>query len=135
MSKVLYPNDKTEAGKELRLIQQYFFVSCSIRDIIRRYTRSGAPLAELPDKVAMQLNDTHPSIAVVELLRILHDENSMPWDQAWEIVTKTLAYTNHTLLPEALEKWSVPLFGKVLPRHLQLIFEINKRLLDSVEKA
>jgi glycogen phosphorylase len=133
VSKVLYPNDKTEAGKELRLIQQYFFVSCSIRDILRRYLRSGAALADLPSKVAMQLNDTHPSVAVVELLRILHDEHEMAWDQAWDIVTKTFAYTNHTLLPEALEKWSVPLFQKVLPRHLQLIFEINKRLLESVE--
>jgi starch phosphorylase len=134
VSKVLYPNDKTEAGKELRLIQQYFFVSCSLRDILRRYLRSGDLLADLPVKVAMQLNDTHPSVAVVELLRILHDEHEMPWNQAWDIVTRTFAYTNHTLLPEALEKWSVPLFQKVLPRHLQLIFEINKRLLESVEE-
>jgi len=133
VSKVLYPNDKTEAGKELRLIQQYFFVSCSLRDIIRRFQRSHSSLADFPTKVAMQLNDTHPSVAVVELLRILHDENGMPWDEAWAIVTKTFAYTNHTLLPEALEKWSVPLFQKVLPRHLQLIFEINKRLLETVE--
>jgi glycogen phosphorylase len=135
VSKVLYPNDKTEAGKELRLIQQYFFVSCSIRDILRRYQRSGDPLSDLPTKVAMQLNDTHPSIAVVELLRILHDEHGMTWDASWPIITKVFAYTNHTLLPEALEKWSVPLFQKVLPRHLQLIFEINKRLLESVEEA
>ncbi|HUB67330.1 MAG TPA: glycogen/starch/alpha-glucan phosphorylase [Candidatus Methylacidiphilales bacterium] len=133
VSKVLYPNDKTEAGKELRLIQQYFFVSCSLRDIIRRFTRSSDTLTDLWKKAAIQLNDTHPAIAVVELLRILHDEHEMAWDAAWEVVTKTFAYTNHTLLPEALEKWSVPLFQKVLPRHLQLIFEINKRLLDAVE--
>jgi starch phosphorylase len=133
VSKVLYPNDKTEAGKELRLIQQYFFVSCSLRDIIRRFTRSGHALKNLASKVAMQLNDTHPAVAVVELMRILHDEHEMPWDDAWGVVTKVFAYTNHTLLPEALEKWSVPLFQKVLPRHLQLIFEINKRLLDQVE--
>jgi starch phosphorylase len=133
VSKVLYPNDKTEAGKELRLIQQYFFVSCSLRDILRRYLRTSHTLADIPKKVAVQLNDTHPAIAVVELLRILHDENDMPWDDAWAVITKTFAYTNHTLLPEALEKWSVPLFQKVLPRHLQLIFEINKRLLDTVE--
>ena len=135
VSKVLYPNDKTEAGKELRLIQQYFFVSCSLRDIIRRFQRNHTSWTEFPDKVAIQLNDTHPTVAVLELLRILHDENAMPWNDAWDIVTKTFAYTNHTLLPEALEKWSVPLFHKVLPRHLQLIFEINKRLLDSVEEA
>src|SRR5271156_3728460 len=133
VSKVLYPNDKTEAGKELRLIQQYFFVACSIRDILRRFTRSGASITDLPTKVAMQLNDTHPAVAVVELMRILHDENEIPWDQAWDVVTKVFAYTNHTLLPEALEKWSVPLFQKVLPRHVQLIFEINKRFLDTVE--
>jgi starch phosphorylase len=133
VSKVLYPNDKTEAGKELRLIQQYFFVSCSLRDIMRRFHRANPDWKDFPNKVAVQLNDTHPSIAVVELMRILHDEHHLPWDDAWSIVTRTFAYTNHTLLPEALEKWSVPLFQKVLPRHLQLIFEINKRLLDTVE--
>jgi starch phosphorylase len=133
VSKVLYPNDKTEAGKELRLIQQYFFVSCSLRDIIRRFRKSERPWSVFPEKVAIQLNDTHPALSVVELLRILHDENKVPWDQAWEVVTKTFAYTNHTLLPEALEKWSVPLFQKVLPRHLQLIFEINRRLMETVE--
>ena len=133
VSKVLYTNDKTEAGKELRLIQQYFFVSCSLRDIIRRFLRSHTSLLDFPKQVAMQLNDTHPAVAVVELLRILHDENELPWDVSWDIIVKTFAYTNHTLLPEALEKWSVPLFHKILPRHLQLIFEINKRLLDTVE--
>jgi starch phosphorylase len=135
VSKVLYPNDKTEAGKELRLIQQYFFVSCSLRDIIRRFHRLPRKWSDFSEKVAIQLNDTHPALAVVELLRILHDENSMPWNEAWDIVTKTMAYTNHTLLPEALEKWSVPLFQKVLPRHLQLIFEINKRLIETIEAA
>ena len=133
VSKVLYPNDKTEAGKELRLIQQYFFVSCSLRDIIRRYRRTNPDLTGFAAKVAMQLNDTHPAIAVVELQRILHDEIELSWEAAWEIVTKTFAYTNHTLLPEALEKWSVPLFQKVLPRHLQIIFEINRRHLETVE--
>lgn len=133
VSKVLYPNDKTEAGKELRLIQQYFFVSCSLRDIMRRFHRRNPDWKDLPSKIAVQLNDTHPAIAVVEFQRILHDELELPWDEAWDIVTRTFAYTNHTLLPEALEKWSVPLFQKVLPRHLQLIFEINKRLLETVE--
>ena len=133
VSKVLYPNDKTEAGKELRLVQQYFFVSCSLRDIIRRFRKVPRSWTDLPGKVAIQLNDTHPALAVVELLRILQDEEQMPWDDAWNIVTQIFAYTNHTLLPEALEKWSVPLFQKVLPRHLQLIFEINRRLLESVE--
>jgi len=133
VSKVLYPNDKTEAGKELRLVQQYFFVSCSLRDIIRRFHRMPRHWSDFPEKVAVQLNDTHPSVAILELLRILHDEEELSWDAAWEIVTKTFAYTNHTLLPEALEKWSVPLFQKVLPRHMQLIFEINKRLLETVE--
>jgi starch phosphorylase len=135
VSKVLYPNDKTEAGKELRLIQQYFFVSCSLRDIIRRFHRLPRAWKDFSEKVAIQLNDTHPALAVVELLRILHDENQLPWNEAWDIVTKTMAYTNHTLLPEALEKWSVPLFQKVLPRHLQLIFEINKRLIETIEAA
>jgi starch phosphorylase len=133
VSKVLYPNDKTEAGKELRLIQQYFFVSCSLRDIIRRFRRTNPAWSEFSKKVAVQLNDTHPAIAVVELQRILHDEIELSWDEAWAVVTATFAYTNHTLLPEALEKWSVPLFQKVLPRHLQIIFEINRRLLETVE--
>jgi len=133
VSKVLYPNDKTEIGKELRLVQQYFFVACSLRDIIRRFHKNNSDWEIFPDKVAVQLNDTHPAIAIVELMHLLHDENKLPWDQAWGIVTRTFAYTNHTLLPEALEKWSVGLFQKVLPRHLQIIFEINKRFLDTVE--
>jgi starch phosphorylase len=134
VSKVLYPNDKTEDGKELRLVQQYFFVSCSIRDIIRRHFRSpGNSWQNFPDKVAIQLNDTHPAISVVELMRILLDEQDMAWDLAWDITTRTLAYTNHTLLPEALEKWSVPLFERVLPRHLQVIFDINTRVLALCE--
>ncbi|AOS45663.1 Maltodextrin phosphorylase [Lacunisphaera limnophila] len=134
VSKVLYPNDKTENGKELRLMQQYFFVACSLRDIIRRHLRNPAnSWANFADQVAVQLNDTHPAIAVVELTRILVDEEDMSFEAAWEIVGRTFAYTNHTLLPEALEKWSVGLFEKVLPRHLQLIYEINRRLLDAVE--
>jgi starch phosphorylase len=134
ISKVLYPNDKTENGKELRLVQQYFFVACSLRDILRRHFRS--PLntwANFPEKVAVQLNDTHPAIAVAELMRILLDEHQMEWDAAWSIVTRTFGYTNHTLLPEALEKWSVALFERVLPRHLQIIYDINARLLQQVE--
>jgi len=133
VSKVLYPNDKTELGKELRLVQQYFFVACSLRDIIRRFHKNNSDWEMFPDKVTVQLNDTHPAIAIVELMHLLHDENKLPWDQAWGIVTRTFAYTNHTLLPEALEKWSVGLFQKVLPRHLQIIFEINKRFLETVE--
>jgi glycogen phosphorylase len=134
VSKVLYPNDKTETGKELRLVQQYFFVSCSIRDIIRRHFRStGNSWKNFPDKVAIQLNDTHPAIAVVELMRILLDEQNMAWEAAWDITTRTLAYTNHTLLPEALEKWGVPLFERVLPRHLQIIFDVNTRILALVD--
>ncbi len=133
VSKVLYPNDKTELGKELRLVQQYFFVACSLKDIIRRFHKNNDSWDAFPEKVAIQLNDTHPAIGIVELMRQLHDENGMPWDDAWSIVTRTFAYTNHTLLPEALEKWSVGLFQKVLPRHLQIIFEINKRFLETVE--
>ena len=133
ISKVLYPNDKTESGKELRLIQQYFFVACSLKDIIRRFRRSNEDWNDFPEKVAIQLNDTHPAIAVVELQRLLHDVYGLSWKNAWEIVTRTFAYTNHTLLPEALEKWSVGLFKKVLPRHLQIIFEINKIFLQEVE--
>ena len=133
VSKVLYPNDHTEAGKELRLIQQYFFVACSLRDIIRRFEKDNTDWETFPDKVAIQLNDTHPAIGVVELMRLLIDEKELSWPQAWGIVRRTFAYTNHTLMPEALEKWSVGLFRKVLPRHLQIIFEINKTFLDEVE--
>jgi starch phosphorylase len=133
ISKVLYPNDHTEAGKELRLLQQYFFVACSLRDIIRRFEKDNTDWATFPEKVAIQLNDTHPAIGIPELQRLLHDEYGLPWEKAWDIVTRTFAYTNHTLLPEALEKWSVGLFRKVLPRHLQIIFEINKNFLDEVE--
>ena len=134
ISKVLYPNDKTENGKELRLVQQYFFVCCSISDIIRRHFRTpGNSWKNFPDKVAIQLNDTHPAISVVELMRILLDEQNMGWEAAWDITNRTLGYTNHTLLPEALEKWSVPLFERVLPRHLQIIFDINVHVLALCE--
>lgn len=133
VSKVLYPNDKTEEGKQLRLVQQYFFVACSLRDIFRRFRKDNEDFQDFPEKVAIQLNDTHPAVAIVELMRLFHDEHGMTWEKAWGIVTRTFAYTNHTLLPEALEKWSVGLFQKVLPRHLQIIFEINKRFLDEVE--
>jgi len=134
VSKVLYPNDKMESGKELRLVQQYFFVACSLRDIIRRFHKSNTDWEVFPEKVAIQLNDTHPAIAIVELMRLLFDDYGLTWEQAWSIVTRTFAYTNHTLLPEALEKWSVGLFRKVLPRHLQIIFEINKHFLEKVEQ-
>ena len=134
VSKVLYPNDKTENGKELRLMQQYFFVACSLRDIIRRHLRNPAnSWGNFSAKVAVQLNDTHPAIAIIELMRILLDEENKDWDAAWAIVSQTFAYTNHTLLPEALEKWSVGLFEKVLPRHLQIIYAINERLMQVVE--
>ena len=134
ISKVLYPNDHSEAGKELRLLQQYFFTACSLRDIIRRFQKDNADWQTFPDKVAIQLNDTHPAISIPELQRLLVDDYGLTWDQAWSIVTRTFAYTNHTLLPEALEKWSTGLLRKVLPRHLQIIFEINKHFLDEVDQ-
>ncbi len=134
ISKVLYPNDATENGKELRLVQQYFFVACSLRDIIRRHFRNECnSWQNFAEKVAIQLNDTHPTIAVPELLRILVDEVRLDWDAAWAIVGRTFNYTNHTLLPEALEKWSVALLERVLPRHLQLIYELNERLMGVCE--
>ena len=134
ISKVLYPNDNTPQGRELRLQQQYFFVSCALQDIIRLHWRDSDSLDTLHEKAAIQLNDTHPAIAVAELMRLLVDEHEMPWDQAWEITQKTLAYTNHTLLPEALERWSVDVFRRLLPRHLEIIYEINHRFLEEVRE-
>ena len=132
LTKVLYPNDEQVQGKELRLEQQFFFVSCSLQDMIRILGVQKLPLARFHEKFTVQLNDTHPSIAVAELMRLLLDEHAMAWDDAWAITTRTFAYTNHTLLPEALERWPLPLFARVLPRHLEIIFEINARFLDEV---
>lgn len=133
ISKVLYPNDETEAGKELRLIQQYFFCACSLKDIMRHYKRQHQGMREFTQKVVVQLNDTHPAIAIPELQRMLVDEEGMEWTQAWAICQKVFAYTNHTLLPEALEVWPVYLIERVLPRHLEIIYEINQRFLQEVE--
>ena len=133
ISKVLYPNDSTESGKELRLVQQTFFVSCSLQDILRRHRRLNPDFTNLPEKVAVQLNDTHPSISVAEMMRLLIDVERLGWDEAWSVCTRVFSYTNHTLLPEALETWSVPLFEKVLPRHLEIIYEINRRHLREVD--
>jgi glycogen phosphorylase len=132
LTKVLYPNDGTGEGRRLRLKQQHFFVSCSLQDMVRSLDARQLPISEFPDHWAVQLNDTHPSIAVAELMRLLIDEKQLGWDQAWDITTRSLSYTNHTLLPEALEKWGLDLFSSLLPRHLELIFEINRRFLQTV---
>jgi starch phosphorylase len=134
ISKVLYPNDEPEAGKHLRLQQQFFFVSCSLQDMLRIHTLHRRPLDDFAACWAVQMNDTHPSIAVAELMRLLVDEHGLEWDQAWAITQETCAYTNHTLLSEALEKWPLPLFASLLPRHLEIIFEINRRFLDDVRR-
>ena len=132
ISKVLYPSDSVAAGRELRLIQEYFLVACAVRDIVRRYEEKHDSFDAFPSKVAIQLNDTHPALTVAELMRLLIDEKDLPWEQAWDLTRASLGYTNHTLLPEALEKWSVPLIEHVLPRHLQIIYEINRCFLERV---
>ncbi len=132
LARVLYPVDTTSVGRELRLKQQYFFASASLQDILFRFTRQHGDLAELPDKAAIQLNDTHPAIAIAELMRLLVDVHEIEWEKAWELTQRTFAYTNHTLLPEALETWSVALFERLLPRHLQIIYDINHRHLEQV---
>jgi starch phosphorylase len=132
LTRVLYPDDSTTAGQGLRFAQEYFLVACSLADILRRFRRDHADWSQLPDKVAVQLNDTHPALAVAELMRLLLDEARLGWEQAWDLTVRTLAYTNHTLLPEALEKWQVRVFELMLPRHLEIIYEINRRFLDDV---
>ena len=132
LTRVLYPDDSTTEGQGLRFLQEYFLVACSMADVMRRFQRHNTDWDKLPEKAAIQLNDTHPSMSVAELMRILLDDVRMGWDQAWELTKKTLAYTNHTLLPEALEKWPVAWFEILLPRHLEIIYEINRRLLDEV---
>jgi starch phosphorylase len=132
VSKVLYPSDSIEAGRELRLMQEYFLVACAVHDIIRRYQRNHTGFDEFPQKVTIQMNDTHPALTVAELMRVLIDEHALEWVDAWKITTATLGFTNHTLLPEALEKWSATMLERVLPRHLQIIYEINQRFSELV---
>src|ERR1700730_12884753 len=132
LTRVLYPDDSTTMGQGLRFVQEYFLVACSLADLVRRFRRGNADWNTLPEKVAIQPNDTHPTLAVPELMRILLDEAHLEWNAAWDITQRSLGYTNHTLLPEALEKWPVAWFDVLLPRHLEIIFEINRRLLDSV---
>jgi glycogen phosphorylase len=132
LSKVLYPNDEQLRGKELRLEQQYFFVSCSIQDMFRIVRTQGVPLEQFHEKFAVQLNDTHPAVAIAELMRLLIDDYAVSWTEAWNVTTRTFAYTNHTLLPEALERWPLEVFGRVLPRHLQIIYDINAHFLEEV---
>jgi starch phosphorylase len=134
ITNVLYPNDNHYAGKSLRLQQQYFWCAASLSDIMRRFKDTGKPISEFPHHVVIQLNDTHPTLAIPELMRILVDEEEVPWDDAWQIVTRTFAFTNHTVLPEALEKWPVSLFQQLLPRHLQIIYDLNWTFLQSVER-
>jgi starch phosphorylase len=133
ITKVLYPNDESEAGKVLRLQQEYFFVSCSLQDMIRIYLQREKTMDNFDKKYAVQLNDTHPALTIAELMRLLVDDHDMDWDKAWGITSRTMSYTNHTLLPEALESWPLPLFQRVLPRHLEIIMEVNRRFLSTVE--
>jgi glycogen phosphorylase len=135
LTRVLYPDDSTLAGRSLRFLQQYFLVSCSLQDIISRFRRQGLQWSSLPDHVAIQMNDTHPALSVAELMRLLLDQAGLSWQEAWGLTVRTLAYTNHTLLPEALERWPVELFEVLIPRHLEIIYEINHRHLDEVRRA
>ncbi|HET8654445.1 MAG TPA: glycogen/starch/alpha-glucan phosphorylase [Longimicrobiaceae bacterium] len=134
ISKVLYPPDNTGSGKELRLKQQYFFVTATLQDILRRYKRERKSFTDLPDKVQIQLNDTHPAVAIPELMRLLMDDERMEWNEAWDLARRTFAYTNHTVMPEALETWSQELFARLLPRHMEIVREIDRRLRDRVAK-
>src|SRR6516225_2209519 len=129
ISKVLYPSDAAQPGRELRLLQEYFFVACAIRDITRNFFARGEDVHDFPAKVAIQLNDTHPALAIVELMRKFVDQHGLPWDTAWRVTRESVAYTNHTLMPEALERWPVALMRRVLPRHLEIIYEIDRRFL------
>ena len=136
ISRVLYPSDATPAGQELRLRQEFFFTSASLQDLVRRHVAQFGDIRTLPDKAAIQLNDTHPALAVVELMRLLVDVHNLGWEDAWAITQSTIAYTNHTLLPEALESWPVTLMERMLPRHMQIIFALNARLLaDGARRA
>src|SRR5579864_902171 len=135
ISRVLYPSDSVMSGKELRLLQEYFLVACAMKDVVRKYQAGHIGFDEFPSKVAVQMNDTHPSLAVAELMRLLVDENLLDWDHAWELTVATLGYTNHTLLPEALEKWPVSLIERVLPRHTEIIFGINHQFLRTVARS
>jgi starch phosphorylase len=134
ISSVLYPNDNNPEGKELRFKQQYFFCSATLQDIVRRFKKSNKTLDSLPDKVIIQLNDTHPTIAVVELMRLLMDVEGLGWEQAHHITWRSFAYTNHTVLTEALEKWPVEMIARVLPRHIEIIYEINRLFLEDVKR-
>jgi starch phosphorylase len=134
LTRVLYPDDSTESGQRLRFVQEYFLVACSMADLVRRFRCDNSDWETLPDKAAIQLNDTHPTLAVPELMRILLDDAHLGWEEAWDLTRRTLAYTNHTLLPEALERWPLHYFSQILPRHLEIIYEINRRLLDDVRR-
>ncbi|AAP05220.1 glycogen/starch/alpha-glucan phosphorylase [Chlamydia caviae] len=134
ISRVLYPNDSISEGQELRLKQEYFLVSATIQDILRRYTKMHISLDDLPNKVSVQLNDTHPALGIAEMMHILIDREELPWDKAWDMTTRIFNYTNHTILPEALERWSIDLFSRLLPRHLEIIYEINARWLEKVSQ-
>src|SRR5271165_5204394 len=135
LMRVLYPHDSASMGQALRFVQEYFLVACSLADLVRRFRRNNADWEQFPEKVAIQLNDTHPAMAVPELMRILLDDAGLGWEKAWVLTQRTLAYTNHTLLPEALEKWPLAWFEMLLPRHLEIIFEINRRSSTRREPA